>query len=199
MKTSFPDIPLAPVNRQAAELLAGADPDQLNEAPFKLELQTECNELATSITSMEAQLASFRGEPNEWFRQCSYNLNVAVKKLKTNRHIITTLGRMASELAKHKADVAKAEAQTARAQAESQKFQLAAKKQEEITQRITQSQQAAIAKAIAKAEMHAITMQDDLVKLKAFRKACRYTVGLDVQKIIHQEAEKLIASGWKPN
>jgi hypothetical protein len=199
MKTSFPDIPLSPVNRQAAELLAASDPEQINDSLFRLELQKECDELAASIASMEGQLASFQGEPNEWHRQCSYNLNVATKKLKTNRHIITMISQMASEIAKHQVVIAKAEAKTAQAQGQIAKMQFAAMKQEEITKRLAEIQQGSIAKAVAKAETHAVTMQQDLVHLKAFRKACRETVGLDMQKIIHEKAEELIASGWKPN
>ncbi len=199
MKTSFPDTALTPVNRQAAKLLAGAEPDQINESRFKLELQKECDDLAASITSMEAQLAAYQGEPNQWFRQCSYNLNVAVKKLKTNRHTITMLTRMAAEIAANKAAIAKAEAQTAKAQAQMVEAQQAAKKQEEISKRLQEQQRVSLARAITKTERHAITMNEDLVFFKAFRRVTKETYGLEAHMSLIKKAEALISSGWKPN
>lgn len=198
MKPSFPDIPLSPVNRQAANLLAASDPQQINDSAFKLELQKECDELALSITSMEGQLATFQGEPNEWFRQCRYNLEVATKKLKTNRHTVTMLTRMASEISAHKAATAKAEAETAKANSHAKQCEIAMNRQREITKRLKDQQKHALANAVAKTERHAASMNQERVFLQAFRRATKEKYGPEVNLELIQKADAILATGWLP-
>ena len=166
-------------------------PEKLGQADFSLELQKECDELAQSITSMEYQLKSHVGEKNDWYRQCSFACDVATKKLKTNRHIITVITRMAGAIAAHNATIAKAEARVAEAQK-------AAERDAERTRRTEAFQQERLAAAIAKTERHNISMQEDLVFMKAYKKAAKDKLGMTLHMEIIESAKALLASGWTP-
>jgi hypothetical protein len=76
MKTSYPDIPLAPVCKQAAFMLSSQDPNALDTSGVRLELTSQMLELDEAIASMETQLVSDRSNP-AWRRQCQFNLRLA--------------------------------------------------------------------------------------------------------------------------
>lgn len=101
MKTSYPDTPLAPVNRQAATLLAniGEDP---KDTGFYLGLQEEAKALDKAIVSMQAQLEAHKGEKNSWYRQCQYSLELAKRHRSTVHQSLKSLVKLSKEIVKNK-------------------------------------------------------------------------------------------------
>lgn len=192
MQSSFPNIPLIPVNAQAARLMADTNsPANFTDTGFTLELQKECDELAEAITRMEKQLASHQGGKTTWFNQCTYNLGVAVKKLKTNRHTITMITRMAAEIAEHKAVAAKAEAR-------SLEMRRASEKDAELTRRAEAESYSKLMGALAKTERHHRNLDETIVFLQGFKKVVKEDLGLDHHLRLIEKTKKLIATGWLP-
>ena len=101
MKTSYPDTPLAPVNRQAATLLAniGEDP---KDTGFYLGLQEEAKALDRAIVSMQAQLEAHKGEKNSWYRQCQYSLELAKRHRATVHQSLKSIVRLSKKIVKNK-------------------------------------------------------------------------------------------------
>lgn len=101
MKTSYPDTPLAPVNRQAATLLAniGENP---KDTGFYLGLQEEAKDLDKAIVSMQAQLKAHEGEKNSWYRQCQYSLELAKRHRATVHQSLKSIVNLSKEIVKNK-------------------------------------------------------------------------------------------------
>ena len=101
MKTSYPDTPLAPVNRQAATFLAniGEDP---KDTGFYLGLQEEAKNLDKAIVSMQAQLEAHEGEKNSWHRQCQYSLELAKRHRATVHQSLKSIVNLSKEIVKNK-------------------------------------------------------------------------------------------------
>jgi chromosome segregation ATPase len=116
MKTSYPDTPLTPVNKQAATLLASVE-GELKDTPFYLGLKEEAKAIDKSIVSMQAQIASHRGEANAWLRQCEYSLALAKRHRKAVQHVIGEIAGLSKQILETRR-IQEAERANARAAAE---------------------------------------------------------------------------------
>lgn len=92
-RNTFGEIPLSPINRQAASMLAAVDNDDLKKTDYYLGLMDESEEIARSIASMESQLRQVRDAQSEWRRQCEYNLSIARSR---SKQIITAINMVRS-------------------------------------------------------------------------------------------------------
>ena len=68
------------------------------ETGFYLGLQDEAKSLDKAILSMQEQLKQFYGEPNQWYRQCAYSLELAKRHRKTVRQSLKSIFKLSAAI-----------------------------------------------------------------------------------------------------